>query len=88
MGMPVANYSVGGFGAANGSAEIAAAGAYTGKISLMSNSQPFPRPSMNWNGTYCPVRSDAIVELTCGKKCSFSVSLQPAVVTLCVNVLW
>ena len=55
MQMPVANWSVGGFSAANGTAEAAAAGRYTGKIALMTIQNPFPMPTVaKWNGTYCP----------------------------------
>lgn len=42
----------GGFGSANGTAEMLAAGAFTGKISIMTLETPFPRPS-TWNGTNC-----------------------------------
>eukprot|EP00039_Didymoeca_costata_P004263 m.72340 g.72340 ORF g.72340 m.72340 type:complete len:542 (-) comp12317_c0_seq1:86-1711(-) len=52
MGMPVHNWSVGGFSAANGTAEVAAAGRYSNKISLLSVATPFPRPSAPvWNGS-------------------------------------
>eukprot|EP00937_MAST-01D_sp_MAST-1D-sp2_P003160 g3160.t1 len=57
MQMPVNHYRDCGqhcFSAANGTAEAAAAGRYTGKISLMSLQTPFPRPTAPaWNGTSC-----------------------------------
>ena len=40
------------FGADNGTAEIAAAGRYTGKISLASMQTPFPKPAA-WRGDDC-----------------------------------
>jgi hypothetical protein len=52
MQMPVANYSVGGFSAYNGSAEIAAVGAFTGKIRLATCETPYPQPA-GWNGSGC-----------------------------------
>ena len=52
MQMPVSNYKVGGFSASNGTAEIAAAGRYTDRISLMTLQTPFPEPTMPpWNGS-------------------------------------
>eukprot|EP01079_Euglenida_sp_SAG-EU17-18_P003541 gene3541-3992_t len=55
MQMPVNNWEAGGFCAANGTAESNAAGRYTGKIQLMTNQPPFPRPTKpSWNGTNCP----------------------------------
>ena len=54
MQMPVNHFKEGGFAAANGTAEAAAAGRYAGKISLLSLQTPFPRPTAPpWNGTGC-----------------------------------
>jgi hypothetical protein len=54
MQMPVANWSVGGFSADNGTAESAAAAEYTNKIKLVTVQTPFPRPLLRpWNGSNC-----------------------------------
>ena len=54
MQMPVNHFKEGGFAAANGTAEAAAAGRYAGKISLLSLQTPFPHPTAPpWNGTGC-----------------------------------
>jgi hypothetical protein len=54
MEMPVAPPTPGAFSAANGTAEVEAAGAYTGRISIMSIESPYPLPVGGWNGSYCP----------------------------------
>ena len=53
--MPLAPRSPGAFGSSNGSAEAAASGRYSGKISMLSIETPFPKPmTPPWNGTTCP----------------------------------
>ena len=53
--MPLQGVNGTGFGSANGTEEMLAAGAFTGKLSLLSLETPFPIPtSPPWNGSSCP----------------------------------